>query len=222
MLRRIIFVAIGVILLATSMASTKEQDSSSALPKGNWGLTVGVARQATPVDVASVTTEVQKGFAVASVKLKNHTNLNVAAVKLHWSISETKDPSRILLDGNTRLIEVSIAPGETAILNYPVVSFAKAHKPLLINGELNGDFRIEIRTSKVKYADPSGKRLTDSQALNLLIAKSVLPPEDDAPCADKGCFYDSSEHKYKCIDSVGAKCSPSSNGQSCTESRCGS
>src|ERR1044072_6970314 len=102
------FVLSMMVLLATSMASTKEQDSISALPKGSWGLTVGIARQATPVDVASVTTDVQNGFTVASIKLKNHTNLSIVAVKLHWSLSKIQDPSRILLDGNTPLIEASI------------------------------------------------------------------------------------------------------------------
>jgi hypothetical protein len=135
------------------------QSTKDKLPPGKWtfaaGPYFGSDYESVPVDVFSVTSDARKGLAVTSVVLQNRDTRNVVAVKLHWYLKDKDQKGRVLLEGETPLIGVAVPAGESQTLNYPVVSFAKVHKPLLKGTELSGNFRIEVAVSEVQYDDSS-------------------------------------------------------------------
>jgi hypothetical protein len=139
----------------SAQASSQKHDD---LPEGKWTLSILPARHAsTTVDVYSVLSESSKGLAATEVKIVNKTDRSVSGVKLSWRVFNYADERETLLQGETPLLAVALAPQERRVVQFPVVTFAKIYKPLLKEGKLVGDFNIEIQVSDVVY-DEAGYR----------------------------------------------------------------
>jgi hypothetical protein len=156
--RRKVILALSLLLIVTgSWLATHAQSDNAGLPPGKWTFSAGpysgANRDASPVQVYSVTTDADKGLMVSRVTLVNKSTKGITGVRLHWYLSEAQNPDRILLEGDTDLIGTWLAVGRGKVLSYPVVSFAKVHKPLLKKGGLSGDYRLEIAVGEVKYED---------------------------------------------------------------------
>lgn len=205
-------------------AKINGQSAKDKLPPGKWtfaaGPYFGSDYESIPVDVSSVTSDFRKGLTVTSVVLQNRDARNVVAVKLHWYLKDKDQKGRVLLEGDSPLIGVAVPAGESQILNYPVVSFAKVHKPLLKGTELSGNFRIEVAVSEVQYEDSSVWLKGKSNWSSYQKAAHRISPL--VKCQSQGCVYNGTPgiESYQCSSNSGTSCAPSSDGQSCTESRC--
>jgi hypothetical protein len=221
---KVCFITFLVLLVGGALSIVIHgQSEQPKLPTGRWtfsaGPYLGPGWNASPVQVYSVTTDADKGLMVSKVTLVNRTTKDISAVRLHWSLTEAQEPDHILLQGDTDLIGVWLVAGHGRVLSYPVVSFAKTHKPLLKGGKLIGDYRLEIAVSEVKYADESS--WLKGQAVYNKAAYSV----DDAGCANQGCFYNDADDvkSFQCsMNHKGFICSVTNNGKSCTETVCDS
>lgn len=154
-----------------------KQQAQQTLPRGKWGVSAvpftGPGFNSVPVMLSSVasTNKIDKGPSVAGFKMLNLSNKTVNSVKVAWTLKNEKDPNKILLQGNTPVIQLGdkqMQSGAYASIAFPVVSFVEIHKPLLVNGELNGDFEIVLSVSEVEFADGSSwssKAKEDTKAI---------------------------------------------------------
>ena len=165
---------LGLSLLFLNPRQTDGQVDDSQLPTGNWSFSAhpyfGPGYDTRPVVVITVTATSTSGLVVNEVGLKNLSSKVVAAVKLRWYLSEERTPDTILLQGQTPLIALSesLPVGKRYLLKFPVLSFAKIHKPLLTSGSLNGDFNVQIEVSEVLYEDGTTSLLQRYDRLVLL------------------------------------------------------
>lgn len=201
---------------------TSGQNTQAKLPQGNWTLSAGPysgpGHESSPIDVYSVTTDADRGLTVVSVALLNRSSKDVSAVKLRWYLKDS-DQSRVLREGDTSLIDVDIPAGKSQILDYPVISFARVHKPLLKGAVLRGNYRIEVAVSEVSYADESTWVI--SKVNSPVYRKAAYHrPAQNPPCQNQGCLYNAENRSYQCYPNVGTFCSVTNTGRSCTETRC--
>lgn len=160
-------IAAGVFLLLLASAATislaygnqKPSDEDALPPAGGWSLSSGLYTGGEPEDmpviVISVTTDSAKGLVTNKAQLQNVSDKPAKAVKFRWKLYRTADPDKNLLTGETPLFDVALRPGEKRTVEYPIVSFAKIHKPLLRYGVLAGEYRLEITLGEVHFADGS-------------------------------------------------------------------
>jgi hypothetical protein len=203
--RYVVRAALSLLVAGAAIGSfpVKAQNNQDKLPPaGNWTLSVGVStrpgNESIPVDVYSVLTEADKGLTATKVGLLNRDSKDVTAVKLHWSLSELRNPDVTLLEGSTPLMGIYILAGEHQELNFPVVSFAKLYKSLLKNGVLSGNYRIDIAVSEVKYSDETSWKTTDpSRKANFLASHKAASL---AACQNQGCIYNAEPgtESYQC------------------------
>ena len=142
-----IIVAIATLLTALPFAlRSHSQTVRVELPKGKWTFSAGpyskAEHRSMPVDVVKVRTNAAQGLTVESVSLLNRSDKDVRAVKLHWYLTEKSQP-QILLKGDTEFLALKLLSGKELEINYPVVSFDKIYRPLLRDGVLRGDYRID-------------------------------------------------------------------------------
>ena len=156
------------------------QSTQPKLPQGKWTLSAGsysgTDYKNMPVDVFSVTTDATKGLSIVSVSLQNRTSKDVSAVKLRWYLKDN-DQKQVLQEGDTPLIDIDIPAMKTQTLSYPVVSFARIHRPFLRGITLQGNYRIEIAVSEVHYAD--GSIWNISQISKPIFQNAAYRPLDD-------------------------------------------
>lgn len=215
-----ILIIIAFAALTGAVLATNGQNSQAKLPRGKWTLTAGPSSSSTtgssPVQIYSVTTDADKGLTVAKVTLLNKGSKDIIAVRLHWELTDTKNPESVLLQGDTDLVGIWLTAGKGSELNYPIVSFAKVHEPLLKGGELNGNYRIEVSVGEVKYADESAWVGGKS---NLALRNHRL--DEESGCANQGCIYNTEVESFQCSSyKKGFFCSVTNNGRSCTETVC--
>jgi hypothetical protein len=224
------FIPIAVVVLLTvflvGSILIKAQNSQGKLPPpGNWTLSVGVSTRpgndSIPVDVYSVLTEADKGLTATKVSLLNRDSKDVTAVKLHWYLNETKNPGVLLLEGETQFIGIDLPAGENRELNFPVVSFAKIYKPLLRNGVLSGNYRIDIAVSEIKYADETSWKVGNPSRQDSFMAahKRVGMPD----CQNQGCVWngDPGVQSYQCgFNHPDTICTVQTT-RTCLKTRCG-
>lgn len=210
--------------LAGAGIVVKSQANADRVPPGKWtfsaGPYFGSDYESIPVDVFRVTTNAAKGLTITSVGLHNKDTRNVTGVRMRWYLKDKDQNGRVLLEGETPLIEVSVSAGKGKILDYPVVSFAGIHKSLMKNGSLSGNFRLEIAVFEVHYADQTA--WAKGQISRLMFKKAAYSVGSTFGCQGQGCSYNGTPgvESYQCGSNVGTTCVPSTNGQSCTESRC--
>lgn len=150
--------------LSIKLADASGQGSSSTkrdLPLGDWSVACRPALEpGFVVDAYYVTTDGSKGNTVTKVGLWNRSEKAVTAVKLGWRLFREDAPYTTLLNGETPLLGVTLSANERREVEFPVVSFAKASKGLLKNGEVNGNFIIEVTVTNYLFEDQSGEKIS--------------------------------------------------------------
>jgi len=222
------------ILMVTSATALTQQSSHSQndLPEGNWILSCGPSRTRGAV----VGSNASNGIKVTDVWLENRSSQDVAAVKIGWKLYERSNPSRILLSGETpQFLGVILAAGEKRVATFPIVSFAKIHGPLLRNGRLEGNYKIELWVTEVLFdGGNAGRPQSPSFAshktswkgdktdkVTKVASKPAPATDDDLGCPNQECGWDNQLNCYTCFNNPGSSCSWS-NCSYCKSGRCSS
>ena len=229
MTRALVLSAIALMLIVTLTSSTSttrqavaKNDGSTVqnLPPGHWMLGIQPAKtRGRVVDLSSVASSLSEGLGVTDFILENRSKQGVAGVKIGWRLFETSARDVTLLKGETpKFLAVSLTAGERRIVKYPVVSFARIYRPLLHGKkELDGDYRIELWVSDVRFADETRGQKT-ATSLNVkkahasidfvLVKTEPAPPpiDDEFGCPDQACVYDYNQQCYRCTHESGGTC----------------
>lgn len=236
-MRMLMVVAMALLIAPHSLAQQVSR-SEKADPPGNWVL--GCGPTATPgpvVDLYMVGTDSSNGVKVTDVWLKNRSHQDVAAVKIGWKLYERSNPSTTLISGETpQFLGVALASGEKRVITFPVVSFARIHGPLLRDGKVEGNFRIELWVSDVQFDNGFLQSRKSSSSIMrkagwstgrptdvLKVTSKLAPPDDDddgAACQNQECGWANRQNCYTCFTNTGSTCSWSSCNY-CKSGRCG-
>ncbi|MBV9209863.1 MAG: hypothetical protein JOZ52_04505 [Acidobacteria bacterium] len=229
-----LLVIFALLIVASSGNKNLGQDKVNTLfqfPRGEWSVSshpfLGSDSEVTPVLVTSVTTDAKRGVAVTKVGLENLTKSNVAAVKLTWRLSSEQAPDRALSQGQTPFItrDGGLPAGSSLVLRFPVVSFAKIYRPLMRNGTLDGEFRIDLSVSEILYEDGSKWANNDSsQTKAERETNHASRPAPQGLCPRQACETRTSPSGnvfYACRDSNSNElCSVAQDAFSCTNTSC--
>lgn len=156
-----LFVLTLILLIAGGSQSRGQVDPDEQLPPGKWTLSAnpyfGSGYRTLPVVVVSVTSDSARGLRVTKVGLSNRSSKPITAVSLSWYLTTADDTKTILKQGQTPLITPSggLPEGAEREIEFPVFSFAKVARTLVRNGELNGNFRVQVAVREVQYEDGS-------------------------------------------------------------------
>lgn len=212
----------------TNKVESDKQQAQQTLPRGKWAVSaapfVGQGYNSVPVMLSGVSSTINdgRGPMVTGFKMLNLSNKTVNSVRVAWTLKDEKDPNKVLLQGNTPVIELSdkqMQSGAYASIAFPVVSFIEIHKPLLVNGEINGDFEIELYISDIEFADGSSwtsKAKEDIKgnvrhvSYKAPVAPLVITPFVSAVvCDNTRCKFISGSGAYQCVNdilSIGKQC----------------
>ncbi|HEY0544921.1 MAG TPA: hypothetical protein VGC91_05945 [Pyrinomonadaceae bacterium] len=229
-----LFVIFALIIVASSGKENLGQNKASSqveFPRGDWSVGshpfLGTDSESTPVIVTSVTTDAKRGIAVTKVGLENLSKENVTAVKLTWRVSTEQASDKVLLQGQTPFItrDGGLPAGISLVLRFPVVTFAKIYQPLVKNGTLDGEFRIDISVSEILYEDGSKWASSDSsQAKSFRASNHASAPAPQGTCGRQSCETRTSPSGnvfYACrASNSNERCSVSDDGFSCTNISC--
>ena len=221
--------AIALTLIVTLTSSTgptgqalakNDRSTVQDLPPGNWMLGIQPAKKrGRVVDLSSVASSLSEGLGVTDFILENRSKQRVAGVKIGWRLFDTSARGATLLKGETpKFLSVSLTAGERRIVKYPVVSFAGIYGALLNgNRELDGNYRIELWVSDVRYTADTREQ-GNAASLNVkkahasvdfVVVKSepASPPiDDELGCPDQACVYDYNQQCYRCTYESGGTC----------------
>jgi len=232
MTRALLVSAIAFTLIITLISSTatrcealaqSDRSTLQDLPPGHWLLAFQPAKtRGRVVDLSSVSSTVSKGLGVSDFTLENRSKQNVAGVKIAWRLFETSHRDSTLLKGETpEFLAVSLTTGERRVVEYPVVSFAKIYRPLLDGKkELEGNYRIELWVSDVRFADGAAgpqpaaflnvKKANwnaDAPVAFIEVKSKPAPPlAQDLGCPNQVCAYDYNAQCYRCVHESGGTC----------------
>ncbi len=229
-----LLVIFALIIVASSGKENVGQNKASSqveFPRGDWSVGshpfLGPDSESTPVVVTSVTTDAKRGIAVTKVGLENQSKENVTAVKLTWRVSKEQASDKVLLQGQTPFItrDGGLPAGSSLVLRFPVVIFAKIYQPLVHNGTLDGEFRIDISVSEILYEDGSKWAKNDlSQVKAIRATNHASRPAPQGLCPRQACETRTSPSGnvfYACHASNGNElCSVAQDGFSCTNVSC--
>lgn len=203
--------SLSLMLAGSPSASTT---GKVARPVGQWAIGyhayMGPGFRSVPAMVFSVTSNVDKG--VTEVFVRNKAAEAVTAVKLRWSLSLDNMRGDILRQGETPRINLKekLQPGADVKLGYQVVTFEEIYRPLLKEGRLDGDFRVEIAVSEVEFANGASWKWGDPFTQKVTFTRQL------GKCANQTCKNISGV--YNCVDGAGELCTNS--GESCNSSLC--
>jgi hypothetical protein len=133
-------------------------------PKGHWSASVipDLSRNSTTSPVIVTGTATLMGNAewrnlqLTHVTLKNFSPKTVLGVQLKWFITTKMDPDKILPPpGYTGLFEAHLMPGEKEKFECPLIKFSQAIKYLVKDGNLEGDFLLQVRVFEAEFEDGS-------------------------------------------------------------------
>lgn len=233
MTRALVLSAIAVLFVVTLTSpndtthqafAKNERSTVKNLPPGHWMLAILPAKtRGRIVDLSSVSSSVSTGLGVTDFTLENRSKQRVAGVKISWRLFEASRRDTTLLKGETpKFLSVILTAGERRIGEYPVVSFAEIYRPLLQGKrELDGDYRIELWVSDVRFADEtSGQRPSPflnvkklnweghAAAVFVEVKSEPAPPplQDELGCPDQVCAYDYNNQCYRCTYEKGGTC----------------
>lgn len=222
-----------LLLVGVNKNMGQGENTQRLFPLGNWSVGMhpylGPGYDSIPVMVTGVTTDARRGIGVTKVSLDNQSGKNVKAVRLSWYLTIEGNPTSILLQGQTPLItrDGTFPAGSHLTIRYPVLAFASIYKPLVKNGALNGEFRIDILVSEILYEDGSTwTRAESSQAKFIKVTSHAPRPVPQGTCPKQAC--DSKESPsgrvyYGCkASNFNETCANSPDAFSCTNVSCGS
>lgn len=167
-------------------------DAKAGWPAGGWSFNAqpytGPGYDARPAMVSSVGTRLES-LTVEKVRVENFSVKAVAAVRLGWTLTNSQDPQTVLQSGESPLLHVRerIEAGKSHVLKQPVVSFAKIHKPLVRQGNLEGNFRLTLAVVEVLYEDDTTWSVTGAQGANFIKAASRKSTASQGECPDVIC-----------------------------------
>ena len=124
---------------------------------------------------------------VAGVTLLNAAHQPVKTVALKWSLIDA-DSQAIVAHGRTDSFRVDIDARRARKVKCPYVNFAKISQPLVKNGTLSGNFKLEIGVNSVRFADESSWDDQDAVQLNHSSTARDELPVAQAGCQDKVCY----------------------------------
>lgn len=231
--RMFVLALFAVIAVSVAAFTQKNEGASTPLPQGLWTLNCSPYMTAgyeyLPVLVTSVTSEIKGGAAITQVKVKNATSRSISAVKLAWYLSPRDERTSILQSGQTSMVDLpeEIPAGATREVKFPVISFAKIHKPLLRNGVLYGEYRIQVAVSEVRFSDGSAQTILSSRngsTPTMIIKAAHRTISNETFCPDQECSLVRSSKDvplgYTCRSATGTGCTNVAGGESCTDSIC--
>lgn len=187
-------VAVMLLLLVFmfyGFAQTKDEESNSLLeplPRGNWSIVfhpyLGQDYLNAPVVVQSVST---KRLAAEKFELQNISNKAVKGVKVRWILYENEDRSRVLRQGQTRLLNFrnELPSGQMGFIRLHVISLFDFYRDFLIKRQLNRDFDVDLLVDEVKFADDSVWRWEDGASPD--VNNQMFSRMAESDCAKQKC-----------------------------------
>ena len=218
-MKRLLLIVVCLIL-ATEALAQQPVRSRYGLPAGQWSLGCGpLLRPGSVVDLYKTGSSVLTGITVRDVWLENRSKQGVAGVKVAWRVFDISQKQATLLQGDTpKFLAVSLKPGEKRKVSYPIVSFAKVYRPLLRGKrELEGNFRLEVWVSDVRFTDGTGeqgaiafahmKKVNSKTDTAFVEVKSEPAPQDEElGCQNQMCSWSSIHNCYRCTTLTGNTC----------------
>ena len=151
----VLAVVVPLLMLATTINRVESDAGKKArLPNEKCSLTalpyLGVGYNSRPVVVVGVTTD-KKELTVKQVRLFNISSKPASAIRLGWYLRTMQDESAVLRQGETPLIATTgkLPANGKQTMNFAVVSFSE----LLKDGQLNGDYKIEVAVKEILFED---------------------------------------------------------------------
>lgn len=132
---------------------------------------------------------------VVGVTLLNAAHQPVETVALKWSLVNA-DTDAVVAHGLTDSFGVDIDARRARKVKCPYLNFAKISQPLVKNGELAGNFRIEIGVDSARFED--GSTWNDQNAAQLNHSSSRRNEPLQAGCQDKVCAVGPDHGEAQC------------------------
>ena len=156
-----VLLVVVCLFVATAALAQQPTRSEYGLPPGSWSIGCGPRLKRGPVvDLYKTGSSVLTGITVRDIWLENRSKQNVAGVKIAWRVYDTSQEKTTLLQAETpKFLAVPLNAGEKRKVSYPVVSFATVYRPLLHGKkQLEGDYRIEVWVSDVRFTDETAEQ----------------------------------------------------------------
>jgi len=219
-MKRLLLIVVCLVL-ATEALAQQPTRSRYGLPAGPWSLGCGPRLNRGPVvDLYKTGSSVLTGLTVRDVWLENRSKQSVAGVKIAWRVYDTSQKEATLLQGETpKFLAVPLNPGEKRKVSYPVVTFAKVYRPLLRGKrELEGNYRIEVWVSAVRFTDGTGDRAaalanvkkvnwkTDAAEAFVDVESEPAAQDDELGCQNQMCSWSPQNNCYRCTTLSGNSC----------------
>ena len=208
--------AFSILILSAGVISA-QAEKTKPLPKGNWTFSAtpyfGKDWKTIPVDVYSVTSNMELGGLIEKVKLRNLTKTRVTGVALTWILNRDGKPVN---KGETTMLTTFVQPGRTVELSAGVVEFSQVTGSYLENGTLQGDYSIQVFVSKIEFEDGNTWKTGDPGT-----DRAGGQNDEGGGCAHQECKWDPNTSTYFCnVTGEPTFCSVTQNGNSCTVTRC--
>lgn len=198
------------------------------MPQGDWKVSIRRSLFAnSPIIVSSVSSDAQRGLAVSKVRL-SLTEVGkrkpISKIRLGWVVIDETKNEKVVATGESGFVFLNPNQSSPIRLNSTVFSFASFVESQGIN-TLNGRFRVDILVSFVEFANGENWKfdLPSGNSINSQYVKaSRKSKKTSEACPGQTCYWNQIISSYQCETSPGFACVNSTNGQSCTSSKCGS
>ena len=217
-----VLLVVVCLFVATEALAQQPARSRYGLPPGPWSIGCGPRlERGTVVDLYKTGSSVLTGITVRDIWLENRSKQVVAGVKIAWRVYDTSQKEATLLHGETpKYLAVPLNAGEKRKVSYPVVSFAKVYRPLLHGKkQLEGDYRIEVWVSDVKFTDETAEQgfaafahvkkvnsKADAAAAFVEVKSESAPDDDELGCQNQMCSWSNEHNCYRCTTLSGNTC----------------
>lgn len=134
-------------------------------PRGRWGSGLQFDKNqlddpSVPVAVGAIQSLSGAGrhqgvIKIKRVEIKNRSLKIVNSVQLRWAIAGFDDPTQILSEGTTQLVNIWVEANNSQVIEIPTLYPTLLFKALAKDGELNGRFRLTIGLQEARFADGS-------------------------------------------------------------------
>jgi len=152
---------------STLQRRTKSEETAEFIkdgPQGPAGLW-GVAARPDPAQLGDfnmpvilVSTQSMAGkgkwanLIVSRGAFQNRSAKAVSNIQLRWVLRSIDDSSEFL-QGSTSMFEMRLLAASTKLKRIPFINFAKIARPLLKEGQLNGEYLLELSVEAVQFED---------------------------------------------------------------------
>ncbi|MBV9924441.1 MAG: hypothetical protein JOZ96_05315 [Acidobacteria bacterium] len=92
---------------------------------------------------------------IKRVTIKNRASKIVNSVQLRWEVISVEDPTKVLSEGTTQVVNTWVEANDTRTIEIPTIYPALLLKPLAKDNELYGRFQITIGVQEARFADGS-------------------------------------------------------------------